>query len=418
MTRLTVMLGLCCGTLLWSRGAAADQPLCSKLSAPPIYISGSSALEPMLKAIGKVLASQADASKRFSLVYVKDGSCEGVRKFVPSGVPAQTTTIPQNAQPYYIDGSYDSTKAPPQCLLSDQPSTGVAADLGISDVFVEVCTGQQRPADVSDLLGPAQAMLFITHPNSTQTAISAEEAYLAFGLGADGAATPWVDPQYFFIRPDSSGTKNMLAAAIKVPVAKWKGIFAENGKSFGSNEVRDHVAAQAANAEKTIGILGADVYDDARGSVKALAFRGFGQKHAYWPDSTPTSFDKRNVRDGHYLGFGYAHLVARLENGQVANPKAKLLVDVLTQAQDVSDTLSRTQVITILSKTAHLIPQCAMKVQRTKEGGELSKVDAPEPCHCLFDSLFSTGTPAGCTACGDDKGCTAGKCRHGFCEAR
>jgi hypothetical protein len=58
-----------------------------------------------------------------------------------------------------------------------------------------------------------------------------------------------------------------------------------------------------------------------------------------------------------------------------------------------------------------------MKVQRTKEGGELGKVDAPAPCHCLFDSLFSTGTPSGCTACSDDKGCTSGKCRHGFCEA-
>lgn len=406
--------------ILGSNAYADDLPLCSNgLSAPPIFISGASALEPLVKAMGKILASQTDPAKKFSLVYVKDGSCEGVRKFVASGTPAQTTTIAKNTQPYYIDASFDPAKDPPKCSLSDQPEAGVAADVGFSDVYVEVCTGAARPNEVADILGPAQAMLFITHPNSSQSAITAEEAYLAFGLGAEGQATPWSDPNYFFIRNNSSGTKHMLAAAIGVPAAKWKGIYSENGKDFSSKDVRAKVAAQATNAEKTIGILGADILDEDRKIVKALAFRGFKQKRAYWPDSTPTSFDKQNVRDGHYLPFGYAHIIAKTDgNGNLTNTKAKLLVDLLTQAADLSADFKIEDSIKVITQTAHLVPECAMKVKRTNEGGDLSLFTSDNPCHCFFESIATGAKPANCTVCTDDKPCGTGKCRYGFCEAK
>src|SRR6476469_11041143 len=63
------------------------------LSAPPIYISGSTALEPLIKALGKQLASSTDAATKYSLVYLGDGSCVGVRKFVPFGSRACTTVL-------------------------------------------------------------------------------------------------------------------------------------------------------------------------------------------------------------------------------------------------------------------------------------------------------------------------------------
>src|SRR6185436_20701814 len=133
------------------------------------------------------------ASTKFSLVYLGDGSCEGVRKFIPFGSPAMTTVLSKANPLKYIDATFDPAKDPPLCTLSaDTP-----ADLGISDVFATVCSGSAVPAGVADILGPAQAMLFVTHPNSTQQAISAEQAYLALGLGGNGMATPWIDPMYF-----------------------------------------------------------------------------------------------------------------------------------------------------------------------------------------------------------------------------
>ena len=414
--RTSLLLAL--GALLAPAAAYAQaMPNCDTgLSAPPIYVSGSTALEPLIKALGKQLAASTDPAKKFALVYLGDGSCEGVHKFVPFGTPAATTVLSKANALKYIDASYDPSKAPPLCTLTaDTP-----ADLGISDVFATVCSGSAVPSGVADILGPAQAMLFITHPNSTQQAISAEQAYLALGLGANGMSTPWVDPAYFFIRPDSSGTKNLLGAAIKVPVAKWLGISKDptTMKGFGSGEVLNNVAMAAANAEKVLGILGADVYDGARQMVKALAFRGFNQKKAYWPDSSPTAFDKKNVRDGHYLPFGYAHLIAAVDgSGVPTNPKAKVVVDILNQAAD----LAGVDTIKVLAQTAHLIPQCAMKVTRTADGGDLQLYSPPQPCGCYYDSLVSAtagATPAGCKACMADGDCGAGKCRHNFCEAR
>ncbi len=405
-------------TTLWASAAQAQTLRCSdQLGAPPIYISGSSALEPLIRALGKVMGNSTDAAKKYALVYVNDGSCEGVRKFIAFG-GGPKTTIPNTATPFYIDGAYDGTSAPPKCLLTDQPAAGVTVDLGLSDVFAEVCTGAAKPSDVTDVNGPAAAMLFVTHPNSTETAITAEEAYLALGLGAMGEATPWTDPMYFFIRPNSSGTKNLLAAAIGVPVAKWQGIFMEAGKNFGSADVRDKVAAQAANANKALGILGADFLDagNTRQQVKALAFRGYKQKKAFWPDSSPTSFDKKNVRDGHYTAWGYVHMIANIDGaGAVTNAKAKLVMDLING----TDSIPGIDSIRTVAQTAHLIPQCAMKVKRGTEGGDLSLYSSPTPCGCYFDSLVTPGpVPAGCTACSATAPCATGMCRNGFCEAK
>jgi hypothetical protein len=405
------------GTLAAPAVRADTLPRCmDQLSAPPIFVSGSTALEPLLKAIGPVLAAQTDSP--YAIAYVKDGSCEGVKKFVSIG-GQPTTVIAANAQVYYIDGSYDPQSPVPQCDLSDQ-ANGVEADLSFSDVFVEGCTGgEARPADVADIQGPAQAMLFITHPNSTQQAISAEQAYLALGLGPDGEATPWTDPMSFFIRPDSSGTKQLISAALGLKAGVWKGIYSANGKNFGSSDVLAMVAAAATNADGTLGILGADVYDSGsnRSMVKALAFRAFKQDLAYWPDSSPTSFDKRNVRDGHYTPYGYAHIVAKVDGqGQLVNPKAQLIADLVNGQK----TLEGVDIIKVLGATAHLIPQCAMRVQRDRDGGDsIASIQPDEPCDCYYESAATgNATPDGCTVCTDDGACGGGKCRNGFCEAK
>src|SRR6202012_4160618 len=65
-----------------------------------------------------------------------------------------------------------------------------------------------------------------------------------------------------------------------------------------------------------------------------------------------------------------------------------------------------------------LIPECAMQVTRSEDGGDLSPYTPSEPCTCYYLSKIpgAAGTPAGCTACTAAADCGGGACNHGFCE--
>jgi hypothetical protein len=69
--------------------------------------------------------------------------------------------------------------------------------------------------------------------------------------------------------------------------------------------------------------------------LKALAFQATGQSNGYLPDSTATAFDKRSLRDGHYVPWNqlvYLTKAASVDGGpaQPTNAAAKLVVDILT----------------------------------------------------------------------------------------
>jgi hypothetical protein len=67
-----------------------------------------------------------------------------------------------------------------------------------------------------------------------------------------------------------------------------------------------------------------------------------------------------------------------------------------------------------------LIPQCAMKVTRSTDGGDLSPYTPPAPCGCYYASQVPVGkaAPTGCAACTTSAECSdgGGTCNHGFCE--
>ena len=431
----------------WS-GSAHAQVKCSSLTPAPIYVSGSTALQPMIQA----LAAQG-LTQQFAIVYVGDGSCNGVQKFVTTTAGAQTMILPSTPQSkiFALDSTYtDASKTPPSCII-DQP---VPANVAISDVFVEVCTGgTPRPNTVGDILGPTQAMSFVVPAASTQKAISAEMAYLIFGLGAMGDVMPWTDPSFFFIRDPSSGTINLLGKAINVPAASWWGVRTHLSKGVvtnnGSGDVFNFVAGGyammpgvdggAGNPEQVIGILGNDKVDatttDAMGNntlnrtkVKGLAFRWFNQTQAYWPDAHHDTYDKRNVRDGHYAAFGYGHLIATIDanTGLVTDPKAKAFIDTVTG----DALLPGVDYVKLVGNAVHLIPQCAMRVKRQADGGDLSPFTPDKPCGCYFESVAPpmgaptvppiAGSCAACTAADGmtDPACGMGKCRNKFCESR
>jgi ABC-type phosphate transport system substrate-binding protein len=388
--------------------ALGNDPVTGNPLPPPLYISGSTALEPLLKTIGPKLAGLATGG--YTVVYLKDGSCSGVNRL--NG----TRLITQNM--FYIPASYNAatTPTPPLCTV---PTAGQLGDLVLSDVDPTLCPGGAKPSDVKDFQGPVNNMVFIVPSNSTQQAISMEEAYLVLGLGMQGMVMPWIDPMFYFIRTPDSGTRAMITANIGTTTHNWQGVAVDpvTGKNFGSGDVVSHVAAASTTgAEKAIGILGEDFYDQGnnRSTVKALAFRALHQRYAYWPDSTLNAKDKLNVRDGRYSIWGYVHMLAAVDTSMVPTSAGAAFFIGLLQNTLASPptTFDATDVIV----DSHLVPLCAMKVQRSIEGGPMTFLDNPTPCGCYFDNRATGVAPTSCTACTST--CTTGVCRRGFCEAK
>jgi ABC-type phosphate transport system substrate-binding protein len=391
-------------------GAASAQQMCNALMAtgggalpPPLYVSGSTALEPLLKQIGPKIA--ALGTNPYTVVYLKDGSCSGVaRLYTGGGTIAAATTM------LYLPPDYVAGTAVPSCTV---PAGGVTGDLVLSDVDGSLCPGNPAlPAGVTDFHGPVNDMVFVVPSTSTQKTMSAEMAYLVFGMGMAGNVSPWVDPMYYFIRATDSGTRAMINANIGVGAHAWLG-----QAQSGSGGVFMMVSAQQnVQPEKTIGILGEDYYDQGnnRTSVKALAFRAFKQNKAFWPDSSLTARDRKNVREGRYKIWGYVHMLAATNGGTVTSPGADFFIKLMTSNLGAATptTFDIQDVIT----DSHLTPVCAMKVAHDIEGGDQKPpVNPPPPCGCSFEARATGAMPPGCTACTTT--CPgSGVCRKGFCE--
>jgi hypothetical protein len=291
-------------------------------------------------------------------------------------------------------------------------------DIGIPIVFPAACSSDTPPADLVAFKGPVQSMLFVVPKTASPMAISSQQAALVFGTGATANVTPWTDEAFYFIRPPTKGTQVSLGALIGVPAALW------HGQQINlSPDVATKVAAST-QPEKTIGILGSEIYDSAtnRANLKALAFQAVGQTNGYLLDSTATAFDKRPVREGHYVAWAhvfYMTKVASIDAGVSVpvNASAKLLIDILSDAANpgIPSTLDP---INLVAQKG-LVPLCAMTVTRSTEGGPLSLFAHPDPCGCYYESKLGTGTvPASCVTCTTSASCTGGTtCRHGFCEA-
>jgi hypothetical protein len=383
--------------LLLAGGAGvAHAAPCANLPGP-IYVAGSTAVQAYVQAIGTKTAGTN------TLIYQKLGSCVGVNDII-----ADTTPTGACAQGACITGTGTYWDANGAMQMCDLDANGQHLDVAVSDVFVDTCTGMAAPATLHDFVGPAQAMEFVV-PKSVMDpiAITREEGYFAFGFGSKGMADPWTDPTLFFIRNSGSGTQQIIGHAITVlPVSKMQGMDA-----MSSGNVASMVAASPKPAG-TIGICGAETYDPARDKLNALAFRAKDQYYAYFADSTPSALDKKNVRDGHYLPFGYVHMDAWVDNnGAPLRAGAKTFTDIVLGKQSVNGANYLDVAI-----GAHTVPQCAMTVSRTADGGDLSLYSDPAPCSCYFDKVATGATS--CTVCTMDGMCNGGKCRNGYCEAK
>jgi hypothetical protein len=384
--------------------------LCDAGAPNMIYLLGSSDFQPLLRAVQPSLSANMPP---YRAVFQSASSCAGVSAiFDPARRVMKDPVVDDNGGwAYYFDENGNQVN----CLL-DPPGTpnpqGKLIDVGISDLYAQTCNSQFVPGlTVGEYTGPVVPFVLSVPATSSEESISAEALHMVFGLGGRAPsgsgmkdASPWTDPNSYFIR-NSGGASTVLTGLIAdVPRTKFWGV-----DRLTTENLRDSLLA-ATSTNSSIGILSIDYNDKNRDNLKALYLQSKGQICGYQPDSSPTVYDKANVRDGHYLMWGYVHFFTQLVAGGVPSAAAGALVlrfRVPRIEQRLLDEII----------AASLTPQCAMKVARTSEIGNFSPQTGFQ-CGCYFD--FKTRGKTTCSECATSEDCpsTHPACNYGFCELR
>ncbi len=382
-------------------------PLCTNLTNP-VYFPATTLIESLLAKVSPTLADPAImGDDQMTVVHFPLSSC------ITYETHKDQIALTGTAIYYAADGTQ---------LACDMPvGTEVFSDLSAMDVGGVTCLGGETPpADLVEYPSHVETLGFIVPRNSSQTAITATEAYYMLKFGGEGGreVEPWTDPNFVMVRNPGSSTQLTIGANVGIPGTAWSG---ELKGHAGSSDVRDEVIAEntTGNAEKVIGILNSSKWEAAVDDIKVLAFQPFNQCFgAVFPDSTATSRDKRNVRDGHYPIWTNLRYIVREDatgpvttNGAEAAARVTRFIEFMTGV----DSVEGLDVATSVIETGN-IPSCAMHVSREVDGGDIASFEHPAPCDCLF--LEGNGIDSGCETCDEKTPCATGTCRGGFCEAR
>jgi hypothetical protein len=398
------------GTASLSHAQVKD---CNDPSLPnPIYVYGSSAVKPLIAALGNSLWSQS-----VTIVYVdKGGSCDGVNAIVNGNLVSGTGL--------YYPGTLDDAGAPTvancNIPISDGGTGGQPVDIGVSDVWAESCPNVTPDySKVGDFFGPNQIMTFVVPQKVTAYKnISGEAAYFVMGKPASGKIVgPWKDSTKLAVRNARSGTQTMIGKAIGLDASLWIG--KDAGSSGGVETAMRSANDTDPDPSQYLGILSTTESERDRAFVTVLAFQELGKKCAFWPNSSLTAFDKTNVRNGDYPIFGPLHLMTKVgsQGGDPTNPVVKQIINYFTGKADPPG--GKTQLIDLEIKN-YTVPQCAMRVKRGTEMGPLTAYTPDLPCHCYFEKMAIGTAPSSCKTCTMDAECTGANmvCGYGYCEAK
>ncbi len=370
-------------------------PSCLSLNANPVVVVAGTA-KPYVQALAAAIFNDGSP---VTIIYKGRSSCDAWNAIL-QGTP--------------VTGTASYWAASPTESICDLPSGGLQPDVIIADVFPSTCLPLPNglPKDVADFQGPVQTMEFVVPKASTQTSITAQAAYFVYGFGAGSGVSPWTDPSFIFRLDDASGTQAILGSGIGVPGPSWKG----TNVAFSSQMVTALTGVPSASAEKAIGILSAvNLTDQVRVAIHPLAYQHYGQSCSYYADTSETSKDKRNVRDGHYALWGPLHLSTKLDtSGFPLKQGSKRVIDTLTGS------FAPPKGLDLIEAEAlnNLVPTCAMHVSRNAEVGPLKPNVSSTPCGCYFE-LKASGTTS-CKTCNTPSDCpsSAPSCSFGYCEAQ
>ncbi len=383
------------------KAVAAPTVRCADAGPNVIYMAGTSDFGPLLKQVTPLLAANTPS---YRAVFMPGSSCGGVSAIFDPGkalikdIPGTETKAATYA--YY----FDDDGAQVSCTLDPE---GKVVDIGVSNLYSTVCEPSWLAGGtIAGYLGPVVTFGLTVPAASTQTSISVEAAHIIFGLGGlnpQGVhATPWVDPAYYSIRNGGAGSTALTAELIHVPRNSFWGV-----DRLSTDAIRDSLKASAA-PEQSIGILSIDYADKSRGNLRVLYLQGEGQIAGFLPDSTATSLNKANVRDGHYPLWGYVHFYTANINGAPSAAAGAFVTRFSVPKLD------RELVDAMID--ASLVPQCAMGVAREAEMGPFVPNPYRYQCGCYFD--FRTTGKASCPPCTTTNDCpsSAPACNYGFCQ--
>ncbi len=371
-----------------------------------LYITGSSNFAPLLQELSQVIVKTINIVP----VFRTTTSCSGVRSMNPMSTADHTIkdpTGPSDQYPTYAQIYLGDGNPPVPCSLG---VNGVPVDLGESEIAQDTCGPPVNTSDsVGESLGPILPIIFVVPKLSTQKVISAAAARQVFGGGM--GVPPWEGPEFLYIRGQSTATLRLVAKEINLPVTQFWGTDQGSAATMAANLA---LLTKPEDANAALGIIGTDYYDQTtnRDSLKALGFQATGQSCAYLPDSSLTSRDKINVRDGHYPLWGRIHFFAARSNSMLTSPSAAAFLTLFVSAvldQSILEALIK----------AGFVPACAMKVTRTEELGDFTYADPPAVnCNCYFDQQVGAQMDSYCKPCSDNTNCTSDRpsCRYGFCE--
>ncbi|MBL9040359.1 MAG: hypothetical protein JNM83_02090 [Myxococcales bacterium] len=376
---------------------------CSSLPEPAYVIATPSA-EPMVQKVASLL--QRTDAQRMTVIYQIRPSCKALEAVARDTLPASCATdacIRGKALFFTLD---PRDTEPKEC---DLESTGSKVDLALSDVFPQTCPAfaQTAPSGILDNPGPVSPYSLVMLRSATEAAIHAEEAHFVFGAGKSANIKPWFNDAVIAHLGTQDAGVLLVGNRIKLASARWKGTTVAS--------VDDLVSTIYNDAEHGIGILPTTVVDRRRAELRPLAFQAVGQKGSFFPDRRSTTYDKQNVRDGHYPLWGYLHTVLRQDPGNPGQPlskKGSRLSDIFLGKGLVGGQDSQ-----LLQVQNGFVPQCAMKVTRTSDPTPLSIYAPAEPCHCFFEHNVSQGGNPTCQQCPAGT-CGSGVCRRKYCEAQ
>jgi hypothetical protein len=367
-----------------------------------IYLFGSSDFGPLLRAAQPSLSALPTP---YRAVFQNATSCAGVTAVFdpdPAKHIMKDPAVGASNYAFYFDDSGTQVN----CLLNPAGNT---VDIGISDLYSQTCDASFVPGTaVAEYTGPVVPFVLSVRQTSPEQAISAEAAHLVFGnhgmvptgIGMKNAS-PWTDSNNYFIRNSGAGSTVLTALLIDVPKTKFWGI-----DRLTTDNLRDGLLTTP-SPDSSLGILSIDYNDKNRGNLKALYLQSKGQLCGYQPDSQPTTYDKANVRDGHYPLWGYVHMFTPIVAGGVPSAAANAMV-LLFNVQKLQQRL----VDDIIA--ASLTPQCAMKVERSAEIGDY-KARKGVQCGCYFDAKTKGKTD--CPVCASAEDCpNHSACNYGYCE--
>ncbi|HET6585352.1 MAG TPA: hypothetical protein VFG69_17965 [Nannocystaceae bacterium] len=376
-------------SLAYSPVAAAAP--CSDLPSPTIGLGGSAA-KPLLALFAAELAALPEP---VSLVFQSTTSCFGITAYIDDTPMTGTASF------------WDTDGVEQTCEL---PVVGITPDYGLLSIEPTLCEGVTAvPDGIGEFIGPVTPWSMIVPVASSQTTISAEAIYFAYGFGAsEGMVAPWTVDAELYARNATASSQIALAIAANIPIGKFKGVDTMTAPNMVTS------VAMSPEPEAALGFVGAEVADLNRDTIRTLAFQAYDQTCGYWPDSTSTAFDKQNVRDGHYFIWTPYRFYAPVDrDGVMVHDATRTAIGSLTGVEPIPADFPALD-LTIDNGS---IPRCAMQVWRDEEVGPLVSYQPEEPCGCYYD-FRATGSSS-CTTCEMDDECPAESpvCRHGYCEA-